>query len=310
MKSIVIAGAGTMGRSMAQIFAAYKYSVTVYDISQAGIENAEKAIRLNVQTLVEAGECSAEEGRELMARISFTTDKGCFADCDAVLENIFEDLQVKKNFYAEISQLVREDTILASNTSGLSINAMAEAVHLPQRFVGMHWFNPPHLILLVEIIRGDKTSAEVSQAIYDLCLAIGKKPVMVNKDVPGFVANRLQVALAREAFDLVSKGVISAEGIDDVMKYGLGFRYACVGPAEIVDFGGVDVWYHVCDYLTPDLCHSAEAPKLLKDLYDKGDYGVKSGRGFYDYADGKDEAAIKERDRKMIALYNALYKED
>ncbi|MBQ7567755.1 3-hydroxyacyl-CoA dehydrogenase family protein [bacterium] len=310
MHHLIIAGSGTMGASMAQIFASFDYKVTLYDIKAEALEAARERIAKNVAILTESGEFDAARGQRTLSNIDYTTDNNCFKSCDAVIENIVENLEIKRRFYAEISQLTPDDTVIASNTSGLSINAMAEAVRLPERFIGMHWFNPPHLILLVEIIRGDHTSDKTAQAIYDLCLAIGKKPVMVNKDVLGFAANRLQVALFREALALVDQGVVSPEGIDDVMKYGLGFRYACVGPMEIADLGGLDVWNHVSSYVAPDLCAENVMPASITERVERGELGVKTGRGFYDYSAGQGEELIKERDRKMIAIFNALYREE
>ena len=173
----------------------------------------------------------------------------------------------------------------------------------------MHWFNPPHLVPLIEIIKGYATTDEVAKDIYDLSLKIDKKPVIVNKDVPGFAANRLQFAVLREALDLVKKGVVSPEGIDDVMKYGLGFRYACLGPLEVSDFGGLDTFYHISEYLMKDLCDDKEPPELLKQHFEAGEYGVKSAKGFYDYSDGRDKIATGERDEKFLKVYHALYED-
>ena len=309
MQKLVIAGAGTMGTSMAQIFAACGFEVTLYDVYEQALDKSRQRLEQSVNTLVESGSISQELGRETLGRIAFSSDKECFRDCQAVVENVVEDLQVKRGFFEEISRIVPESAILATNTSGLSINSMAEVVHLPQRFIGMHWFNPPHLVLLVEIIKGDNTSDETAQAIYDLCLQIGKKPVLVHKDVRGFAANRLQVALLREALALIGEGVVSPEGIDDILKYGLGSRWACVGPVETADLGGLDIWEHVCSYVSEDLSTDREFLKPLRERVERGELGVKSGRGFYDYSGDKAERTLAERDRKMLALFNALHQE-
>lgn len=308
IKNIVIAGAGTMGYSMAQIFAKYNYQVTIYDLSQKALENAKKRIYENIETLVNEKEITKEKANELINHLSYTKDKSCFENCDIVIESIIENLKIKQEFYKEISRIVKDNTILATNTSGLSINAIASSVYKPERFIGMHWFNPSHLILLIEIIKGDHTNDNTASTIYDLSLAIDKKPVIVHQDVPGFVANRIQFAVLREALDLVEKGVVSKEGIDDVMKYGLGFRYACLGPLEVADFGGLDTFYHISEYLMKDLCDSREIPVLLKECYEKDEYGVKAKKGFYDYSDGKDIKATEQRDEKLLKLYHALYK--
>lgn len=307
IKKIVIAGAGTMGYSMAQIFAQFHYQVVVYDLNNQALETAQRHIKENVDILIKEKEITKQQGQTLIGYLSYTTNKDCFKDCDLVIESIIENVDIKKAFYQEISQIVSSNCILATNTSGISINELASAINKPQRFIGMHWFNPSHLILLIEIIKGDQTSDEVAQVIYQLSLKIHKKPVIVQKDVLGFAANRLQFAVLREALDLVEKGVISKEGIDDVMKYGLGFRYACLGPLEVADFGGLDTFYHISSYLMQDLCDSHDVPTILKQHFDNNEYGMKSQKGFYDYQNGKDLEAIANRDDKLLKLYNALY---
>ena len=305
---IVIAGAGTMGYSMAQIFVQYGYQTTIYDVKEEALSYAKKQIKQNIQTLVDEQEITIQKAQHMFQSLIYTTQKSCFQDCDLVIESIIENKEIKKDFYFEISKIVKEDTILATNTSGISINELSSVVKNPERFIGMHWFNPSHLILLIEIIKGNHTSDEVAKSIYQLSLDIHKKPVIVQKDVLGFVANRIQFAVLREALSLVDQGVVSKEGIDDVMKYGLGFRYACIGPLEIADFGGLDTFYHISDYLMADLCDSHEIPQLLKQHYQAGEYGVKSQMGFYDYHNGKDLTAIKQRDDHLLKLFNALYK--
>lgn len=252
IKKIVIAGAGTMGYSMAEIFAQFEYQVTIYDLKEEALMLAQKHIKDNIQTLVDEHEITVQKAQSIINSLSYTTQKDCFQDCDLVVESIIENVDIKKSFYQDISQIVKEDTILATNTSGISINDLASSVYKPERFIGMHWFNPSHLILLIEIIKGDYTSDEVAQAIYQLSIDIRKKPVIVQKDVLGFAANRIQFAVLREALSLVEQGVVSKEGIDDVMKYGLGFRYACLGPLEVADFGGLDTFYHISEYLMED----------------------------------------------------------
>lgn len=307
IKKIVIAGAGTMGYSMAQIFAQFHYQVVVYDLNNQALETAQRHIKENVDILIKEKEITKQQGQTLIGYLSYTTNKDCFKDCDLVIESIIENVDIKKAFYQEISQIVSSNCILATNTSGISINELASVVNKPQRFIGMHWFNPSHLILLIEIIKGDQTSDEVAQVIYQLSLKIHKKPVIVQKDVLGFAANRLQFAVLREALDLVEKGVISKEGIDDVMKYGLGFRYACLGPLEVADLGGLDTFYHISSYLMQDLCDSHDVPTILKQHFNNNEYGVKSQKGFYDYQNGKDLEAIANRDDKLLKLYNAFY---
>ena len=306
VQRVVIAGAGTMGYSMAQIFARYGYDVTVYDLAEAALDNARLRIAQGTDNLVADAEITREEGDALLARLEYTCDKACFADCDLMVESIVEKLEIKQSFYREVSELARPDAILASNTSGLSINALAEAVAGPERFIGMHWFNPSNIIPLIEIVRADATSDECAAAVRDVASRIGKKPVVVARDVPGFVANRLQFAVLREALHLVEEGVVDEQGVDDVMRYGLGVRYACLGPLAVADFGGLDTFHHIASYLNADLCNAAEPSPLLTEKYESGAFGVKAGRGFYDYSDGRDVTVTQERDEAYLAVVRAL----
>lgn len=307
-QNIVIAGAGTMGYSMAEIFARYQFPVTLFDLNDQALEKAKNNIHKNIETLVIENEITREQAFYIVKNISYTTHKECFKYCDIVIESIVENLDIKQSFYKEISHIVNENTILATNTSGLSINEIASAVYKPSRFIGMHWFNPCHLIPLIEIIKADFTADETSQTIYELSLLINKKPVIVNKDISGFVANRIQFAVLREALDLVEKGVVSKEGVDDIMKYGLGMRYACLGPLEVADFGGLDTFYHISQYLMPELCNDKDVPSLLKECYDKEYYGVKSQHGFYDYSSPLDVKATEKRDENLLKVFRAFYK--
>lgn len=309
IKKVVISGAGTMGTSMAQIFAAYGYETVLHNHREVTLQKARKMIDLNQQSLVVSGELTQAESDAVKGRITLTADYSCYRDCDIVVESIVENMDVKHEFWKQISALTRDDAILTTNTSGLSITEIATAVKGPERFCGMHWFNPPHLVPLVEVIKGEKTEEATAQAVMELARKIGKKPVLVKKDAKGFIGNRLQLAVLREAMYIVQSGIASAEDVDNAIKYGIGFRYACVGPLETADLGGLDIFYHVAEYLVPDLDSSKEIPPLLKEKFEKGEYGVKAGRGFYDYSGGKGEEAIKKRDANFIRVYNALYKD-
>ena len=296
VKRIVIAGAGTMGSSMGETFAKYGYDVTLYDIFPSALEKAGNLIRLNQETEVAEHVVTPEESAALLERIRYSEDKACFEGADLVVEAILEKLDVKHAFWAEISALVPEDAILASNTSGLSITAIAEVVKRPERFGGMHWINPPHLIPLIEVIQGKKTDDETAAAIRDMALAVEKKPVIV-QDAPGFALNRIQLAVLRECLHIVEQGIATPEAVDDVMKYGLGMRYACLGPFEVCDLGGLDIFYNIASYLFEDLADEKAPFGMLADRFEKGQYGVKTAAGFYDYAGGKDAEKIKYRDR-------------
>lgn len=288
IQNIVIEGGGTMGASMARIFAQQGYSVTLHGRRQETLDRARGQL---------------DEGTQRAIRFSLTDE--AFADCDLLVENIAEELEVKRAYFARVSRLVREDTILATNTSGLSISKIAEAVEGPERFAGFHWFNPPHIIPLIEVIAGDRTAPETADRLYRLAEAIGKKPIHVNRDVPGFIANRIQLAILRECVHMVEQGIGSYEDIDRAMKYGLGFRYACLGPFEVVDHGGADIFCHIAEYLYRDLSAAQSPEGLLADMVGEGRFGVKSGRGFYDYGEERAAEAIAARNRMYEKLAEA-----
>ena len=303
---VAIAGAGTMGYSLAQAFARFGYDVTLYDLFPAALEKAKGLIALNQSTEVDSGKLTAEESAALQQRITFTAEINDLKECDFLLEAILEKLEVKHNFYRQVCEIMAPDAILCSNTSGLSITAIAEAVTNPERFAGMHWINPPHIIPLVEIIKGEKTADETAEAVRELCLKLKKKPVVV-KDAPSFVLNRIQQAILREALYIVDEGIASPEAVDDVMQYGLGLRYACLGPFRVCDLGGLDIFNNIASYLFADLSDRKEPFGMLADRAAKGEFGVKSGKGFYDYSDGKDAELIEYRDAMFTKLAKCLY---
>ena len=305
--TVLIAGSGVMGASFAQIYAKNGYDVILYDIFDAALEKAKKLIDLNVETQVVEGSISQALADEMLSRITMTTSKEYFATVDFVLEAIAEKMEIKHSFWKEVSEAAKADTVLCTNTSGMSITEIAKAVKDPARFCGMHWVNPPHLIPLVEIIAGEESTEEVLQVVYDVAESLHQKPVRVYKDPTGFILNRLQYACLREACHCVEMGYASLEDVDNVMKYGLGLRYACIGPFETVDFGGIHIFNHVGSYMFDALCNEGGVPKILKEAYEAGKLGVSNCDGFYDYSDGKDAVALANRDKKFIAVSKALY---
>lgn len=305
IKKVGIAGSGLMGASMSQIFAKYGYDVTIYDAFENALEKGKNLIKVNQEAAVESGEATREEAERIINSLKFTNNMEDLKDSDIIVESIVEKLDVKQEFWKTVSALVREDAILTTNTSGISIDAIAKDIVGKNRFLGMHWMNPSHLIPCIEIIRGTETDDESTKTVIELAHAVGKKTTVCKKDVPGFILNRIQLAILRECISLVEDGIADVEDVDACMKYGLGFRYAAYGPFEVVDFGGVDTFHHIAEYLNPLLCNETNVQKLLDELYKNGNYGVKTGKGFYDYTD-KDP--ISERDKKFVKIYNALYK--
>ncbi len=304
--TIGIAGAGTMGASMAECFASYGYTVKLFDIFEPSLEKAKRLIAINQETEIACGHITAGESTAMTGRIEYSSDINILAGAQFLIEAVKEDINVKLDFWAKASALVSDDAVLASNTSGLSITAISRAVRLPHRFGGMHWINPPHIIPLIEVIKGEDTSDAAAQAIYDLSEAVGKQPVIV-RDAPGFVLNRIQLAILRECLHIAEQGIASERDIDRVMQFGLGPRYACMGPFAVSDLGGLDIFNSIASYLFSDLSDEKSSFGGLKRHFEAGEYGVKNGKGFFDYSGDKAEEAIRYRDAALTKIIKALY---
>ena len=302
IKKIGIAGAGTMGSGIAQIFARKGYEVVVTDIKEEFLENSKKLVSIFNSSLIEEGLMEEGEVENIVNNIKYSIDKKIFSDCDVIIEAIIEKMEIKQDFWKEVEEIAKPDAIFATNTSGLSINGISEKVENKRRFIGMHFWNPPHIIPLVELIRGNETSEETVNLSLELIKKIDKEPVVVKKDAPGFIGNRLQLAVFREALNIVESGIASIEDVDKAMKYGPGFRYPIIGPLETADLGGLDTFYYISSYLFNDLSDTKEPQEILKDLMDKKELGVKSKKGLYDYSNGRDEQVIKRRDKMFFKM--------
>lgn len=280
MKKIVVIGGGTMGLDIAQVFARSGYEVVVRDIKDEIIKASEARLNKGLDKLVAKGKMDEAGKKAITDKISFTVDLAAAADADLVVEAAIENLEIKKSVFAELDSLCKPETILASNTSSISITAIAAATKRPDKFIGMHFFNPATVMKLVEVIRGEHTSDETFKAVWELSEAIGKTPVEVN-EAPGFVVNKILIPMINEAIDLLYTGVASVEGIDNAMKLGANHP---IGPLALGDLVGLDVCLAIMDTIYNET-HDPKyrASLLLRKMVRAGKLGRKTGEGFYKY---------------------------
>jgi 3-hydroxybutyryl-CoA dehydrogenase len=296
IKKVGIIGAGTMGTGVAEIFAEFGYTVILYNRSQAGMQRALE--RLQSKIIVDSVPIETETDTA-SGKIYATHDLIELAQVDLISESIAENLEAKQDIFRKLDEICDAKTLFTTNTSGLSISQIATAVSHPERFAGMHYFNPPQIVPALEIIKGKETSDATCEVLIDLAKQMQKQPILVQKDVPGFVASRIQFAVVREALHLIEEGIATPADIDAVMKHGLGLRWALLGPLEIADLGGLDIFNTVGSYVAKSLSNATDSPKVLQDLVAAGKLGAKTGSGFYDYPPGKASALIAERDEKL-----------
>lgn len=280
MEKIFVLGAGTMGAGIAQAFAQRGYEVIVRDIKDEFVQGGIDRINKRLSKLVLKEKMTEETKEDILSRISGTTDIHLASDCDLVVEAAIEDMKIKKEIFAELDKICKPETILASNTSSLSITEVASSTNRAEKVIGMHFFNPAPVMKLVEIIRGIATSNETFNVVKELSIAIGKEPVEVS-EAPGFVVNRILIPMINEASFILQEGIASAEDIDMAMKYGANHP---MGPLALGDLIGLDVCLAIMDVLyheTGDTKYRASS--ILKKYVRAGWLGRKSGKGFFNY---------------------------
>ena len=280
MKKIVVFGGGTMGLDIAQVFAKKGFDVVVRDINDDIIKASEARLNKGLDKLVSKGKLDEAGKKAITDKMTFTTDLNVAADADLVVEAAVEKLEIKKSIFADLDKICKPETILATNTSSISITAIAAATQRPDKFIGMHFFNPATVMKLVEVIRGAKTSDETYKTIHDLSVEIGKEPVEVH-EAPGFVVNKILIPMINEAADLLYTGVATAEGIDTAMKLGANHP---MGPLALGDLIGLDV----CQAIMDTIYNETGDPKyrcslLIRKMVRAGQLGRKTGVGFFDY---------------------------
>ncbi|GAB4261530.1 MAG: 3-hydroxyacyl-CoA dehydrogenase NAD-binding domain-containing protein [Thermoleophilia bacterium] len=308
---VVVIGAGLMGVGISQVFALAGHEVRVVEIDAACRARAVPRLTEQLETLVEHGLVDARGAAAAIERVSLTDDLGAAVDPGEgqppllVIEAVSENLALKRRLFAAVDRRTPPSTLLCSNTSGLSITAIAAETSRPERVCGAHFWNPPHLIPLVEVVKGEGTAESTLRATSALLRAAGKVPVVVRRDIPGFIGNRLLHALQREAMSLVANGVASAEDVDLVVTQGFGRRLGVIGPLAVCDLAGLDLVLEVDNYLLRDLESSPAPSPLLVELVAQGHLGVKSGRGFLLWDEETVRAAVAKRDAALIRALQA-----
>lgn len=281
VKKIAVLGAGAMGGGIAQVAAQAGFDVVLSDVDRAFVDRAVGRMNNFLAKSVEKGKMTAEQKDAVLARIVPTTGLDDFGDADLVIEAIIENLEVKKEAFARLDQVVKPEACLATNTSSMSITLIAACTRRPEKVAGMHFFNPPPLMKLVEVIRGYATSDETVRVLSGVAARMGKTTVEVKKDSPGFVVNRILMAQFIEAIRLVEEGVATPQDVDTAVKLGLNYP---MGPFELQDFTGVDIGYHVANYFCEEFKDMRWNPPLaLKELIRAGRLGRKTGAGWFEY---------------------------
>lgn len=302
IKKISIIGAGTMGHGIAHTFARFGCKVSLYDSFETSLSSAPEKMRNELQFMADAGYITADDIEAALANISLFSDlQEAVKDADYVIEAIPERMDLKKELFANLDRMCPAHAVFATNTSSLKLSEMICDLPAARQKLCMvsHWYNPAYLIPLVELSCFDGMDQQAFEDVYELYTRCDKQPIRVKKDIPGMIANRLLHSQAREVFYLLEQDAASPEDIDKALKYGVSFRNATTGMLECADMGGIDIWYAAESNFFPYLADNKQPSPLMKQLVDEGSYGIKTGKGFYDYP-------AEERDARQMAFYKRL----
>jgi len=308
VRSVTVVGAGIMGHGIAQTMAMAGYEVVLNDASAEALTAGVARAKSNLELFEANGFVTAEEADAAYRRIVPEVDlEKAVVNADVVFEAVKEDVEVKRALFNRLDAICPDKTILASNTSALLLSDFSSGVARKDRVLIAHWFNPPHIVPTVEVVRGSQTSDDSFNLVYDLLKKAKKMPVRVNKEIPGHLLNRVQIAMLRECWYLWQAGVASVEDIDSAVKGSLGFRLASIGPLITNDLGGNDTICAVGQYLLPLLSDAHEPPRAYVEMVEQGNYGQKTGKGFYDNTPEQWQEVIAKRDREFLQRLKNLY---
>jgi 3-hydroxybutyryl-CoA dehydrogenase len=306
---IAVIGSGLMGHGIAQVFAQRGFRVTLQDLNETLLENAKQRIRLNLKALSEMGLQKEKAIDEIVSGIASTVDLAeAVHDADFVIESVTENLQLKREVFRKMASYAPSDAILASNSSMLTISDIGRDVENKERLVITHWFNPPYLIPVVEVVKGAATSQDTVERTIGLLERMDKVPVRVLKEVPGHLLNRIQFALFRETLALLQEGVATAEEIDKGVSGSLGLRFATIGPLRSIDLAGLDLFWYGMRNMYQCLDNSVEPQQIIHEKVKTGHAGRKARRGFFEYqGDSPVSVEERERDTKTMEILKILY---
>ncbi|MBQ3438335.1 MAG: 3-hydroxyacyl-CoA dehydrogenase family protein [Fusobacterium sp.] len=295
IKKIAVLGAGTMGHGIAEIFAMYKYDVNLYDPFEQTLKNVKKIIGEELEFLAKNNYIEENEVKETLSRITlFSNFEEAVKDVDFAIEATLEKIELKQELFESLDKICKKDTILASNTSSLQLSDMISKVSEERKKYCMlnHWYNPAHLMPLVELSYFGNMPDEIFVEVEKLYKNINKVTIKILKEIPGLVANRIQQGVAREVFSLIENNIASSEDIDKALMFGPAFRYATTGQLEVADLGGIDIWCIVGDNLLKEMDNSQNANNLLREKIKENKLGIKTGEGFFKYNE-EDKLKVK-----------------
>lgn len=311
MEKITIIGSGVMGHGIGQLYAQNGSYVSMYDLNDAALTQAKEMITDSLNAMLEKEIITEADIENTFSHLKFTTDLSeAVKDAEMVVEVVPEVLDLKHKVYQQIEEIVSPDTIITSNTSAIPLTELVQGAKHPDRFIITHYFAPAQIIPLVEIIQIEGTTRpELLEKMKTYLKDCGKSPIVLKKEVPGFIANRMQMALMREAFWLFENGIATAEDIDTVLKDSIGFRYVFLGPLEGQDIAGIGTTYNVAKKLFPELDDRKDPNPFLQEMIDNDTVGIRSKKGFYEYTEESGKEKILKRNDNFLEVYKLRQKQ-